>query len=545
MNQTTPILDAQGLSKSFQRGPETVRALDKVSLQVHPGEIVAIAGPSGSGKSTLLDILLDWQQPDEGHVSIHEGDDTFSLGVSPQHLGLFDELTAHENVQLPQRIGRHAVPVEDLLRDLDIGELATRLPRELSLGQQQRVAIARAVASSPTLVIVDEPTSHQDAERTNLVMAMLRNVADSGGGVLMTSHDPRVIDQCDHVLQLVDGHLATSNAIDTGPDDQRPLSIVEPAIRATSTPRVARRVALALFATLAAVVALVLLTRTTDLPTSEPQVVSSAVTQTPDDFGTIEEIQVDSAALGQSQRTVVFLPPGYSEGVEPLPTIYLFHGQGETPEMFQRLGFFHRYVNLLQQGRVVPSIIVAPSIDNSFGVSNPETESVDVPGTGRVVYNGGDYEEFLASDLIAAIDTRYRTSPDPSDRSVGGISMGGFAALHLGLRHPEEFGRVGAHSPALIGTEFTWLYPDPQVQAMRDPLLLASDITASDLAGTRFYLDVGIQDEFDIVGPVQELVLELQAKAEVTGVVRDGNHSDEYWRPRVDEYLLFYAEADA
>ena len=121
----------------------------------------------------------------------------------PQTLGLMPELTVRENVELPVRLAGRPADVDELLRDLDIVDLAGRLPRELSLGQQQRTAIARAVVVDPALLLVDEPTSHQDRGHAEAVMARLRTTAEANGtAVLIASHDPLAVDAADRVVDL-------------------------------------------------------------------------------------------------------------------------------------------------------------------------------------------------------------------------------------------------------------------------------------------------------------------------------------------------------
>ena len=190
--------------------------LAPVNLTIHRGEIVALQGRSGSGKSTLLALLAGWCQPDGGEIA--RGDALAAGGfwqrwqgtaIVPQVLGLAGQLAVAENVMLVLRlagVGRseQREMVDDLLGRLDLVEQAHRLPRETSLGQQQRVAVARATVSSPTLVLADEPTCHQDAEHGGAVLAELRRVADAGGGVIVASHDEAVAAAADRVVTLDD-----------------------------------------------------------------------------------------------------------------------------------------------------------------------------------------------------------------------------------------------------------------------------------------------------------------------------------------------------
>ena len=215
----TPLVELQNVARRFVARAETVAAVDGVSFSVAPGELVGIAGPSGSGKTTLLDLVLGFERPDEGSVnfdpSIRDRPGWSAVAAVPQELGLLPELTGGQNVQLATRLARSS---HDGSRDasdraawavdeLGLGTLVTRLPSELSLGEQQRFAVARAVAAGPRLLVADEPTSHQDEVNADRVMELLGAIAASGGAVLVATHDDRVLDRAHRILRLRDGHL--------------------------------------------------------------------------------------------------------------------------------------------------------------------------------------------------------------------------------------------------------------------------------------------------------------------------------------------------
>ena len=208
------LLEAVHVTRRFETRAETVVALDDVSFAIQQGEIIGLSGPSGSGKSTLLHVLVGWDRPDTGEVrrSAALGTGWSSLATIPQNLGLLPELNARQNIALAQRLGgRHEIGVDALLAALEMGELADRLPHELSLGEQQRVAVARAVACKPDLVIADEPTAHQDERRADAVLGLLVDVARNGGAVIIATHDTRLLDRVDRVLELADGRLTAAN----------------------------------------------------------------------------------------------------------------------------------------------------------------------------------------------------------------------------------------------------------------------------------------------------------------------------------------------
>jgi putative ABC transport system ATP-binding protein len=179
-------LRADGLSRSYGG----TLALDDVSLEVRSGELGVMVGRSGSGKSTLLMLLGGWQRPDRGNIDLPAGRGWDALGYVPQRFGLVPELTVQENVQLPGRLAARPIEVLDLLARLGLDGLERRRVTELSIGQQQRVAVARAVVLEPAVLLVDEPTSHQDLESAERVWAALAAAAARGAACLVATHEP-------------------------------------------------------------------------------------------------------------------------------------------------------------------------------------------------------------------------------------------------------------------------------------------------------------------------------------------------------------------
>jgi putative ABC transport system ATP-binding protein len=210
------VLVVSGARKWFLTGHERITPVDGVDLSLARGEILVVTGPSGSGKTTLLQIVAGFQRPDEGTVDWTAGRATPSWGdvaIVPQSLGLLPELTVAENVAMPlwaTGVDRRVADrrVAEVLISLGIDELADRLVGEASLGQQQRVAVARAVVVEPTVLLADEPTSHQDGEHADVVLAALRAAARLGSACLVAGHDPRLVSAADRVLHLELGRLA-------------------------------------------------------------------------------------------------------------------------------------------------------------------------------------------------------------------------------------------------------------------------------------------------------------------------------------------------
>ncbi|PKL44873.1 MAG: ABC transporter ATP-binding protein [Candidatus Riflebacteria bacterium HGW-Riflebacteria-1] len=216
-----PIISARGLKKHYQRGIETIKALDGVSLDIRAGEMVSILGPSGSGKTTLINLLSCLDAPDAGElliagrsvsglveeelVNVRQG----VLGFVFQKFHLLPTLTVAENVELPLMFLRRAVDREktlEILRQVDLENRAGHLPKELSGGQMQRVAIARALITDSKVLIADEPTGNLDKANGEAVFALFRRlVSEKNLAVIVTTHNLALGGLADRIITLEDG----------------------------------------------------------------------------------------------------------------------------------------------------------------------------------------------------------------------------------------------------------------------------------------------------------------------------------------------------
>ena len=193
---------------------DAASGLEPVTFELSRGEVVVVAGRSGSGKSTLLALLAGWTGPDSGvidRVGVWAADGAWArwdrTSFVPQIIAPITELSMIENVALPLRLGgttwqEARTQAAALLTSVDLDALAERPVADASLGQQQRLGVARAVVVRPTLLLADEPSSHQGPEHAGLVLAALRTVADAGGAVLIATHDEAVAAAADRVITL-------------------------------------------------------------------------------------------------------------------------------------------------------------------------------------------------------------------------------------------------------------------------------------------------------------------------------------------------------
>jgi ABC-type lipoprotein export system ATPase subunit len=213
------VVDARGLEKAYRRGDEEVHALRGVSLTLQPGELVALVGPSGSGKSTLLNVLCGWERTDGGTLdwtaelasAPPERLPWGRLAIVPQALGLLDDLSVEENILFPARLSGRLAELKprarELMEGLGIAHLSARYPKQTSLGEQQRCAASRALLLSPTLLLADEPTAHQDAGWTDAMFTAFRDLLRHGGACLIATHNPETWGYADRVLSMHDGTL--------------------------------------------------------------------------------------------------------------------------------------------------------------------------------------------------------------------------------------------------------------------------------------------------------------------------------------------------
>ena len=218
------LIELQDATKIYPMGEETICAMNHISFAIQKGEFVSIIGCSGSGKSTLMNILGCLDTLSSGKYSL-DGEDVASftqnrlskirnekIGFVFQSFYLIPNLTALENVELPlkyQKVPKHRrkLLAASALHQVGLDTRMHHRPNQLSGGQQQRVAIARAIASSPPIILADEPTGNLDSKSGRDIMEILKNLHREGKTILLITHDPLIANQAQRILKISDGKL--------------------------------------------------------------------------------------------------------------------------------------------------------------------------------------------------------------------------------------------------------------------------------------------------------------------------------------------------
>lgn len=217
------VLEMTNISKKYGEKHTEVIALKELSFSVKAGEFVAVIGPSGSGKSTFLTIAAGLQPPTKGEVKV--GGESLNdlskkkllamrfqkIGFILQSSNLVPFLTVEDQFHLIEKVDKtrkDEAKKEQLLKTLGIYELRKKYPRDLSGGERQRVAIACALYHEPEVILADEPTASLDSEKAfDVVKLLAKEAKDKKKGIVMVTHDERLLEYCDRVVHIRDGQL--------------------------------------------------------------------------------------------------------------------------------------------------------------------------------------------------------------------------------------------------------------------------------------------------------------------------------------------------
>ena len=218
------LIEIRALTKEYELGEQSVRALDGVSLTIERGEYVAIVGPSGSGKSTLMNLVGCLDTPTSGEYFLN-GQDVAKLdddqlatirnreiGFVFQTFNLLARASAFQNVELPliyagMGASERRTRAQKAIDAVGLTDRSHHKPNELSGGQRQRVAIARALVNKPSIILADEPTGNLDSRTGDEIMQVFAGLQQAGNTIIMVTHEPDIARHCRRVVRLKDGRI--------------------------------------------------------------------------------------------------------------------------------------------------------------------------------------------------------------------------------------------------------------------------------------------------------------------------------------------------
>jgi putative ABC transport system ATP-binding protein len=229
---TNHVIKLDEIHKTYHTGEVDVHAVRGVSLEILPGEFVAIMGSSGSGKSTLMNMIGALDRPTGGHywldgidISTLDRDELADIrnekiGFVFQGFNLLSRTSALENVEMPMLYNRQRIPAHEqferathALELVGLGQRADHHPNQLSGGQQQRVAIARALVNRPSLLLADEPTGNLDSQTSIEIMGVFQKLNEQGITIVMVTHELDVARYTKRMVILRDGKILTDEAV--------------------------------------------------------------------------------------------------------------------------------------------------------------------------------------------------------------------------------------------------------------------------------------------------------------------------------------------
>lgn len=220
------IIRLEDITRFYQVGTVTVKALDGVSVSIYKNEFVALMGPSGSGKSTMMNVLGCLDTPTSGKyvlngIDVSKQTDNELAEVRNKEIGfifqtfnLLQRSTALENVMLPLIYA--GIPksdrikmATDTLKQVQLSDRVTHKPNELSGGQRQRVAIARALVNKPSIVLADEPTGNLDSKTSVEIMGLLELIHEQGNTIIVVTHEEDIALHAHRIIRMMDGKIAS------------------------------------------------------------------------------------------------------------------------------------------------------------------------------------------------------------------------------------------------------------------------------------------------------------------------------------------------
>ena len=250
------------------------------------------------------------------------------------------------------------------------------------------------------------------------------------------------------------------------------------------------------------------------------------------------ETTIDSKILGKRMNLSVYCPKGFED--TDIPVLYFLHGRTGDESILKQLGMDKTAEKLIAAGKIDPLLIVCPNLDNSRGINSSE-KYVEIRGRFGMVHKG-QYEDYLIQELIPYVQKIFHAINDRKARYIGGISAGGYAALHIGLRYQNLFSRIGGHMPAIdlsYADEDECYYTDEAMWKKYDPITIAENNSLVDI---EVFLDDGKDDEGQFYRACDKLTSILEQKGvKVQNHLYKGRHDVEYVRSNLENYLRFYS----
>ena len=220
------LIDATNITKDYQTGDVTVRALNGLSFEIEPASFVSFVGPSGSGKTTLLNLIGCLDKPTDGKLMVAATDVLHldrkqsasfrgsNIGFIFQDFNLIPVLTVYENIEYPLLMVQNTPAAERnqtvnaLLKAVGMIDQKGKFPDQISGGQKQRVAVARALVTNPKLVLADEPTANLDHKTAYMVIELMRKMRDEFGTTfIFSTHDQKIVGEAEIIFTIEDGEL--------------------------------------------------------------------------------------------------------------------------------------------------------------------------------------------------------------------------------------------------------------------------------------------------------------------------------------------------
>lgn len=220
------LIDATNITKDYQIGDVTVRALKGLSFEIEPASFVSFVGPSGSGKTTLLNLIGCLDKPTDGKLMVAATDVLHldrkqsasfrgsNIGFIFQDFNLIPVLTVYENIEYPLLMvqntpaAERSQKVNALLKAVGMTDQKGKFPDQISGGQKQRVAVARALVTNPQLVLADEPTANLDHKTAYMVIELMRKMRDEFGTTfIFSTHDQKIVGEAEIIFTIEDGEL--------------------------------------------------------------------------------------------------------------------------------------------------------------------------------------------------------------------------------------------------------------------------------------------------------------------------------------------------